>query len=87
MKQVNIHYAKTHLSRLLEEVAAGEEIIIAKAGKPYGRLVAINGVPVKKKSAWEISESLNFKGRILPGFDDPLTEDDLFDYLGGKLQQ
>ena len=35
----NIHEAKTHLSRLVEEVAAGEEIIIAKAGKPLARLV------------------------------------------------
>lgn len=40
MKQFNIHQAKTHLSRLIEEVAAGEEVIIAKAGKPMARLVA-----------------------------------------------
>jgi prevent-host-death family protein len=39
MKTVNIQEAKTHLSRLLEEAAAGEEIVIAKAGKPYVRLV------------------------------------------------
>ena len=39
MKTVNIHEAKTHLSRLLERVAAGEEVIIAKAGKPIARLV------------------------------------------------
>jgi len=38
MKQVNIHEAKTHLSKLLEEVAAGAEVIIAKAGKPVARL-------------------------------------------------
>ncbi len=36
---VNIHKAKTHLSRLLERVRAGEEIIIAKSGEPYARLV------------------------------------------------
>jgi prevent-host-death family protein len=36
---VNVHEAKTHLSRLLDEVQAGEEIILAKAGKPYARLV------------------------------------------------
>ena len=35
---VNIHEAKTHLSRLLKRVRLGEEIIIAKAGKPYARL-------------------------------------------------
>ncbi len=39
--QVNIHQAKTHLSKLLERVALGEEVIIAKAGQPVARLVAI----------------------------------------------
>ena len=39
MKTVNVQEAKTHLSRLLEEAVAGGEIVIAKAGKPYVRLV------------------------------------------------
>jgi prevent-host-death family protein len=39
VRTVNVQEAKTHLSRLLEEAAAGEEIVIAKAGKPYVRLV------------------------------------------------
>jgi len=39
--EVNIHEAKTHLSKLLQRVALGEEVIIAKAGKPVARLVAI----------------------------------------------
>ena len=39
MKSVNIHEAKTHLSKLLKRVASGEEIVIAKAGKPLARLV------------------------------------------------
>ena len=49
MKSVNIHEAKTHLSRLIERVEAGEEIIIAKAGRPAARLVPIEGArkPVK----------------------------------------
>jgi len=38
---VNIHEAKTHLSRLVEDAAAGDEIVIAKAGKPVARLVAL----------------------------------------------
>jgi prevent-host-death family protein len=38
-KIINVHEAKTHLSRLLEEVAAGEEIVIGKAGKPVAKLV------------------------------------------------
>ncbi len=49
MKAVNIHEAKTHLSRLVERVQAGEEIVIAQAGRPAARLVPIEGVrkPVK----------------------------------------
>ncbi|NOY92201.1 MAG: type II toxin-antitoxin system Phd/YefM family antitoxin [Deltaproteobacteria bacterium] len=39
MEHVNIHEAKTHLSRLLARVQAGEEIVIAKAGRPIARLV------------------------------------------------
>ena len=39
METVNIHEAKTHLSRLIERIADGEEIVIAKAGKPVARLV------------------------------------------------
>ena len=39
MKSTNIHEAKTHLSRLVDRAAAGEEIIIAKAGKPMAKLV------------------------------------------------
>jgi prevent-host-death family protein len=41
MKTVNIHEAKTHLSRLLRRVAAGEEIVIAKSGRPLARLVPV----------------------------------------------
>ena len=40
MRMVNIYEAKTHLSRLLEEVVAGQEIVIARAGKPLAKLVA-----------------------------------------------
>lgn len=42
MKTVNVHEAKTQLSRLLERAHAGEEIIIAKSGEPYARLVALD---------------------------------------------
>jgi prevent-host-death family protein len=42
MKTVNMHQAKTHLSRLVEEAVAGEEIVIARAGKPIVRLVAVS---------------------------------------------
>jgi prevent-host-death family protein len=39
--EVNIHEAKTHFSRLLQRVAAGEEITIARAGKPIAKLIAV----------------------------------------------
>ena len=41
MQSVNIHEAKTHLSRFVDQAAAGEEIIIARSGKPVARLVAL----------------------------------------------
>lgn len=41
MAEVNVHEAKTHFSRLLQRVAAGEEIVIARAGQPVARLVPI----------------------------------------------
>ena len=47
--EVNIHEAKTHLSRLLERVAMGEEVIIAKAGKPVAKLVSVETHPKKRK--------------------------------------
>jgi len=46
--RVNIHEAKTHLSRLLRRVAAGEEVIISRAGKPIARLAAIEGTPQRR---------------------------------------
>jgi prevent-host-death family protein len=49
MRTLNIHYAKTHLSRVLEEVALGEEICIAKAGKPMAMVVPY----IKKKEKRE----------------------------------
>jgi prevent-host-death family protein len=45
MKTVDIQEAKTHLSRLIERVQAGEEIVIAKAGRPAARLVPLEGAP------------------------------------------
>ncbi len=49
METVNIHEAKTHLSRLMEKVSKGESFIIAKAGKPIGKLVPLDDTDVPKK--------------------------------------
>ena len=49
MQIVNIHAAKTHLSRLLDAVADGEEILIARAGRPVARLVPLQGAVVPQR--------------------------------------
>ena len=51
----NIHEAKTHLSRLLERVAEGEEIVIGKAGKPVAKLVPFKApkIPKRTPGAWK----------------------------------
>ncbi len=48
MAPVNVHEAKTHFSRLLDRVAAGEEIVIAKAGKPIAKLVPFRKPPKQR---------------------------------------
>jgi len=50
MQTVNIHEAKTHLSRFVDQAAAGEEILIARAGKPVARLVALASTERKPRT-------------------------------------
>jgi prevent-host-death family protein len=70
MKQVNIYEAKTQLSRLVEEVEGGEEVVIARAGKPVARLVPF-------EPAGQPREPGGWKGGIwiADDFDAPLPED------------
>jgi prevent-host-death family protein len=77
MRMVNIHTAKTHLSRLLEEVAAGEEIVIAKAGKPVARLL-----PYAPKREPRQPDLLKGKIWIADDFDDPLPEEIMAAFRG-----
>jgi prevent-host-death family protein len=49
MKTVNIHEAKTHLSRLVEAAAKGEPFIVAKAGKPLVKVIAVDAPPTPKR--------------------------------------
>ncbi len=51
MKTVNVHEAKTHLSRLLDRAHSGEEIVIAKGGEPYARLMPLLGRQPKRQAA------------------------------------
>ena len=63
MKVINIQAAKTHLSRIVEEVAAGEEIVLAKAGKPLVRIVPYAPVRAARKGGqlkgkiWESADA------------------------------
>jgi prevent-host-death family protein len=77
-KTLNLYQAKTQLSRLVEEAAKGEEIVIAKAGVPRARLVAL---PRQKR----IRRPGGAKGRIWisDDFDAPLPADLLKTFLGG----
>jgi len=78
MTTVNVHEAKTHLSRLLAKVARGDEVIIAKGGKPIARLV-----PVQK--AKHMGQVLGIdKGRLwfARDFDGPLPEEILTRFEG-----
>lgn len=74
---VNIHQAKTSLSKLIERVQKGEEITIAKAGKPVARLVPLTPPPQPRQPG-------SAKGLvwIADDFDAPLPEDVLRDFEG-----
>jgi prevent-host-death family protein len=76
---VNVHQAKTHLSRLLEEVAAGGEVLIAKAGKPVARLVPLEPVVRRKKLGL-----LRGKIAVPDDFDAPLPPELLADFEGRR---
>ena len=78
MAIVNIHEAKTHLSRLLARVAAGEEIVIARAGKPVAKLVPLS--PIKKTRGCGL---LKGKFVVSDSFFDPLPEEELAAWEGG----
>ena len=78
--EVNIHEAKTHLSRLLERVAMGEEVVIAKAGTPVAKLV-----PVKKAPKKRVFGSAKGDFTVPDDFNDPDPDiEDLF--YNGSLQ-
>ena len=78
---INLYEAKTHLSQLVERAAAGEEIIIAKAGRPKARLVPVQKNQRRRKPGL-------WKGQvwIADNFDDPLPDDILAGFEGGNSE-
>ena len=67
---VNVHEAKTHFSRLLEQAHAGQEILLAKAGTPYARLM-----PLERESSRRQPGRL--QGQVTDAFFEPLPEEEL----------
>jgi prevent-host-death family protein len=70
MTKVNIHQAKTQFSRLIEVAAAGEEVIVAKSGKPVARFVSY-----APKGTMRRPGSMRGKIRIKKNFDEPLPKE------------
>jgi prevent-host-death family protein len=79
MEKVNIHQAKTQLSRLVELAAGGEEVIIAKSGKPVARLVAYSPKGEARRPG-----RLRGRIRMKKNFDQPLPKKILASFEGGS---
>jgi prevent-host-death family protein len=73
---INIHEAKTHLSKIVDEVAAGAEVIIAKSGKPMARLSPIGALTPKKLGL------LKGKVKVQDDFNEPLDEEVIAEFEG-----
>ena len=70
MSKINIHNAKTNLSRLIEKAAKGDEVVISRAGEPVAKLVPIKPVTPRRRKGL-----LKNKIRIRPSFYQPLPEE------------
>ena len=73
----NVHDAKTHLSKLLDRAHAGEEILLAKAGKPYAKLVPLDKPKMARKGG-----QLEGVATLDDGFFDPLPDHELGEWEG-----
>jgi prevent-host-death family protein len=72
MKTITIHKAKTNLSRLIEDVSKGEEIVIARGKKPVAKLVPVEPIGTERKPGW-----LKGKFKLGPEFFEPLPPEEL----------
>ena len=76
--EVNVHEAKTHFSKLLQRVMCGEEVVIAKAGRPVARLVPYAG-PTSPRVPGRYAGQIH----VAEDFDAPLPEDVVALFEGG----
>jgi prevent-host-death family protein len=77
-RMVNVHEAKTHFSKLLVRVEAGEEIVIARAGKPVAKIVRLSGRPRRRKGGFLKGLGIT----ISDDFNDPLPPEVLDEFEG-----
>ena len=82
MRLVNVHQAKTHLSRLIDQAHAGETIVLAKAGKPWARLM-----PLEAPTPRRIPGRLRSQGPLSQpdALLEPMTSEELSDWESGPL--
>jgi prevent-host-death family protein len=79
MRSVNLHYAKTHLSRLVDQALAGEEVVIARAGTPIVRLTPVEAPKRERRLGLDQG-----KIWIADDFDEPMPELEALFHGGGE---
>jgi antitoxin (DNA-binding transcriptional repressor) of toxin-antitoxin stability system len=81
MRKVNIHEAKTTLSRLVDAVEAGEEVILARAGRPVARITRLPG-----RRGIRLGTAKGLVRAIAKDFDKPLTKKQQEKLFGGPIE-
>jgi antitoxin (DNA-binding transcriptional repressor) of toxin-antitoxin stability system len=81
VRKVNIHEAKTTLSRLVEAVEAGEDVILARAGRPVARITRLPG-----RRAIRLGTAKGLVRSIAKNFDKPLSKKERRDLFGGPIE-
>ncbi len=79
MEKINVHDAKTHFSRLLDQAEGGSEFVIAKAGRPVARLGPLEARPKKRRLGL-----LDGKCKIPDDFNAPLPDEVLAEFEGRR---
>jgi prevent-host-death family protein len=80
VKQVNIHEAKTQFSKLIEAVERGEEVVIARRGKPVAKLTACDEAPRREVRFGTLAGLVT----VYPSFYEDMSEDELEDWYGSE---